>query len=347
MASLAMLAYRFGDAARARRLHALLEPFAAHAVITFIQPVVCLGSVARYLALLAATMGDAERAGRLFEDAIAANARMGARPYLARCQVEYARFLLGRSEKGDLERAAELIAEARATAGSIGQNALREELSALSTSAAEVRASPVSDARAPDTATLRRDGDLWTVAYREHTFHLKDSKGLQLVSTLLRHPGRELHVLDLVGTHEALPGADAGSTQGLVVGDLGDAGEILDPAARAAYKRRLEDLRDELEEAEGFNDTGRAERARQEIDFLSTEIARGIGLGGRARRGEPWPRPAPRGHHQHRPLLLLRSEPRSRHPLAPLRRRVVMRAEARKYATLCSRASRANSGMSR
>lgn len=58
----------------------------------------------------------------------------------------------------------------------------------------------------------------------------------------------------------------------------------MDPTARSAYKRRLKDLRDELQEAEHFNDPGRAERARREIDFLSAELSRAVGLGGRVRR---------------------------------------------------------------
>jgi non-specific serine/threonine protein kinase len=59
---------------------------------------------------------------------------------------------------------------------------------------------------------------------------------------------------------------------------------MLDRSARAAYQQRLEDLRDELEEAERFNDPARALRARREIDFLGEELARAVGLGGRDRR---------------------------------------------------------------
>ena len=66
--------------------------------------------------------------------------------------------------------------------------------------------------------------------------------------------------------------------------DRGDAGPLLDASARRAYKQRVEDLQDELEEAERFNDTARAERARVELDFIADELARGVGLGGRDRR---------------------------------------------------------------
>ena len=56
------------------------------------------------------------------------------------------------------------------------------------------------------------------------------------------------------------------------------AGELLDPTARDRLKRRLEDLRDALDEAQRFNDPERAERAEREIEFLTDELARAVGL---------------------------------------------------------------------
>jgi non-specific serine/threonine protein kinase len=63
-----------------------------------------------------------------------------------------------------------------------------------------------------------------------------------------------------------------------------DTGDILDPQARAAYKQRLSELREELAEAERFHDLGRSEQLSAEIDFLSHELARAVGLGGRTRQ---------------------------------------------------------------
>lgn len=58
---------------------------------------------------------------------------------------------------------------------------------------------------------------------------------------------------------------------------------LLDAQARAAYRRRLTELREELEEAERFHDTGRSERLRGEIDFIGEQLAAAVGLGGRSR----------------------------------------------------------------
>lgn len=275
MAMLAMVVRRFGDAARARLLYRRLEPFAARAVVTFVQPVVCLGSVARYLGLLAATMGDTDLALRHFDDAIARNRALGAQPYLARSLAECAAVLRARDAAGDRERAAQLAVEARALAGAIGQHALREELAR--SAAAPVAADTAVRAGATPSAALRRDGDVWRVSFGATSFLLKDSKGLQFLATLLRNPGRELHVLDLGAAGDAAdePGATT---------DLGDAGELLDAEARAAYRRRIADLREELSEAERFHDLGRAARAQSEIEFVSAELARAVGLGGRVRR---------------------------------------------------------------
>jgi hypothetical protein len=68
------------------------------------------------------------------------------------------------------------------------------------------------------------------------------------------------------------------------VGDLGDAGAALDAQAKAAYKRRLDELQEDLSEAQRFHDPARVAQAQAEIDFLTEELAAAVGLGGRDRR---------------------------------------------------------------
>jgi hypothetical protein len=60
-------------------------------------------------------------------------------------------------------------------------------------------------------------------------------------------------------------------------------GELLDEQAVDAYRRRLRDLEQEISEAEEWSDLGRLDAARVERDALVDELARGTGLGGRAR----------------------------------------------------------------
>jgi hypothetical protein len=66
------------------------------------------------------------------------------------------------------------------------------------------------------------------------------------------------------------------------------AGEVLDARAREEYRRRIEDLRDEIEEAERFGDLGRMGRARTQVQLVARELERAVGLGGRSRVVGSW-----------------------------------------------------------
>jgi predicted ATPase len=145
---------------------------------------------------------------------------------------------------------------------------------------------------------FRKEGEYWTVGYGVKTFRLKDTKGLGYLAHLLRYPGTEFHVLDLVGgiagqhdeddgnqsAHGLPRGDESLEKAGIHVAGLGDAGEMLDDQAKAAYRRRLSELREELEEAKDSGNVERAERAEDEIDSLTKELSRAVGLRGRNRK---------------------------------------------------------------
>jgi tetratricopeptide (TPR) repeat protein len=149
---------------------------------------------------------------------------------------------------------------------------------------------PLFDQRPPDDEFLfRREGEFWTLSYQNGVFRLRDAKGLAYIAHLLRHPAKEFHVIELVnvvGGGEQETAADSRDQMwdSRMTPGLGDAGALLDPAAKVAYKRRLDELRAELGEAREFNDPGRAERAEEEIEFLTRELARAVGLSGRDRK---------------------------------------------------------------
>ena len=136
---------------------------------------------------------------------------------------------------------------------------------------------------------FRKAGDYWTIAYQETSFRLHHLRGLDYIAHLLRHPDVEFLALDLLAP-TADPVSLSVSTQHRAFGDpsaptsqLDGGEELLDSQARATYKHRLEELREELEEAQAFNDLGRVDKLQQEMDFLAAELARAVGLGGRAR----------------------------------------------------------------
>ncbi len=126
------------------------------------------------------------------------------------------------------------------------------------------------------TALFRQEGEFWTIAFEGAAFRLRDTKGLHQIAALLRQPGRELHALDLVAVQ---PGEDEAPRP-----PGGDAGPILDAQAKAQYRERLEELADELQEAERFNDRERLARATEERAALARELAGAVGLGGRDRK---------------------------------------------------------------
>ncbi len=131
--------------------------------------------------------------------------------------------------------------------------------------------------RHPASATLRCNGDYWIVSDGGTTGHLKDMKGLHYISHLLLHPGREFHVLDLIGRGQEPGRSRPGRT------DVAPGLPVLDDEARSAYRRRVRELREELAEADAFNDRGRSERARGEIDAITAQLSAAVGLGGRGR----------------------------------------------------------------
>jgi tetratricopeptide (TPR) repeat protein len=134
-------------------------------------------------------------------------------------------------------------------------------------------------------SVFRREGDYWSVTFEGHTVRVRDLKGMRYLARLLGDPGREHHVLDLVAAESGSGGrSDSSLAAGLPRPALGDAGEMLDSRAKDAYRRRLAEIEDDIEQASAVGDTERAEQADAERAFLVRELARAFGLGGRERR---------------------------------------------------------------
>jgi len=141
---------------------------------------------------------------------------------------------------------------------------------------------------APDEGSVfRQEGDFWRITFEGKTVLIQSLRGLSLLVQLLRNPGEEIHVtaLDaLIPSDAAMPARNATAVDGEIARDLGDAGEILDPQAKAAYRRRIAELREELKDSEVSNDLGRATSARAELEAIAEQLREATGLGGRSRR---------------------------------------------------------------
>jgi len=138
-------------------------------------------------------------------------------------------------------------------------------------------------------SVFRREGDFWTIAYQGRSVRIRASRGLIYIHYLLDQPGRRVPAIEL-----AAIGVDLSAGRSMTLGQLsqnglralesGDTGEVLDAAARAAYRRRLAELNEELEGARAFGDEGRAANLQEELEFILQELASAVGLGGRPRR---------------------------------------------------------------
>lgn len=131
---------------------------------------------------------------------------------------------------------------------------------------------------------LRRDGEYWTVAYDGLVVSLRDTKGLRDLARLLASPQRELHVMDLA-TPVGVPQASSQEAveAGLSVEASSNA-TLIDDAAKEDYKRRIEELQEEIHGAEARGDAETGATAREELDFLVQELSSAYGIGGRPRR---------------------------------------------------------------
>jgi DNA-binding CsgD family transcriptional regulator len=132
LASLAYLAdacAAVGDRAVAALVYPELEPLQGTNVMIG-HGVACYGAADRYLGMLAAILGDPERAEAHFERAMELNRRMGAVTWLAHTAYEFGRFLLARG-RGDRDQAQELLGEAATLAERIGMPALLARIRAL------------------------------------------------------------------------------------------------------------------------------------------------------------------------------------------------------------------------
>src|SRR6266487_6109426 len=106
-----------------------------------------------------------------------------------------------------------------------------------------------------EVSSFSRQNDYWIIRYHGHTAFLKSTRGLCYLAVLLRDPGREFHVREFLALTAAV------SNSGCAVAENGRVRvgsyvgiPVLDAQAKAEYRRRLSDLREELNQAEGFND---------------------------------------------------------------------------------------------
>ncbi len=122
---------------------------------------------------------------------------------------------------------------------------------------------------APPANVFRLDHDVWTLVWEGEEIRLPDAKGLRDLHTLLANPGTDVSVVDL---------ASSGAVR------VRSAAPVLDPAAKEAYRRRLDELDGAIDRAARRGQPERVTQFEAERVALIDELRRATGLGGRTRR---------------------------------------------------------------
>ncbi len=126
------------------------------------------------------------------------------------------------------------------------------------------------------TGIFALTGEYWTIAYGGRSCSFKNLDGFGYLQRLLQHPGIEFHSLDLL--------TGPGDHQKVVPRRPSDLGAVLDPRAKQDFKRRLDELREQLDELQEKGAAERAEEVRSEIEAITRALVNALGLGGRDRR---------------------------------------------------------------
>ncbi|GMV15339.1 MAG: hypothetical protein AMXMBFR56_35630 [Polyangiaceae bacterium] len=263
------------DKGLAERLLPLMEQTGDRRVMYWFDCEIVDAPNARSLAVALAVLGRWDDCERHFAHALGMALRTGSRALAARMRFELGDLFLRLGH--DLGRAAELIESALRDARAIGVDELVALIQRRHPTLADLGRSPSSPPR--DTTPSRNtttfemalEGEYYAVTGSgSGTLRFKASRGMRYVALLVERPNIDVHVLEL-----------AGLTEGV---DRGDAGDLLDGAALAAYRARLSALRDLLETAEELGDAVGAGRARGEMEAIAEELARTTQKGGKSRR---------------------------------------------------------------
>jgi tetratricopeptide (TPR) repeat protein len=308
-AALGAACVELGDVSHTQRIYDLLRPYANLEIA--LGQIAGLGSVSFYLGYLARALSDNEAALRYLESAVNLHLKEASPSWSLYGAFELAKTLHARSEDTDNQRtASDLLARIQSEAAKHEMLNLAEETSAVRSNGLSdqgldryatsniVRVNltgqmppekrrPVAGATAgailepsKSPAIFRREDEFWILGYQDRVSRVRHRKGLDLISRLVHKPYEAIHVVELASmVSEARDPSQADLT------GLGgtETGPLLDSTAKRSYRERVRELREELEEARRFNDLGRVMKLEEELQFLTRELAKAVGLFGRDR----------------------------------------------------------------
>jgi tetratricopeptide (TPR) repeat protein len=272
--SLAEACVLVGDRARAERLYDLLLPYIDRNAISI--STMPFGPVAMRLGMLSGLLERWDAVDSHFERALDLCDGLGARAIRARVLLAFARVLFVRDGGGDRIRAFGYLGEAASISEDLQLTGIARRVSDVRDGAKPTDRTPAAE------AVFRREGQIWTITYDGRTARLHDLRGFRYIADLLGSAGREFHAMELLTAHTSAAGLD--STGHGFDGVTSTPSEpVLDARAKQEYRRRLQDLSEELDEARSWHDPERVAALEAEVDAITDELRRAVGLGGRDR----------------------------------------------------------------
>jgi len=229
--------------------------------------VTCFGSAHRALGVAARGLGDVHLAVEHFEQAVAANKRLGHRPMTAICQADLAQVLMERGMADDSARADALWEAALPAATAMGLTGRLEEWDEWLQRQRHGGGAPAG--RAAAEGVIHREGPGWIVGVGDRLVPVPDLVGMHHLAELLTHPGQPLPALSLAA--------------GGVAPSEPSRQHLLDGAAKAAYLLRARELAERLDEAEARHDRASVASLQAELDALVDHVEAATGIAGRPR----------------------------------------------------------------
>ncbi len=264
------------DRARAEQLLGVLKPYAGTNLVFDSAILGVLGPADRHIGQLSTLVGDHDEAEAKLRSAETMIDALRSPPLRARWLLDWARHCEAVGSVGAAKAARE---EAYLRASGLGMKSLAGQIR-NSPSESSFSAISGTDPVEGNPCSFERQGAFWQVSFGGKVTLERHGVGMQYLATLLRYPGREFHVLDLIS--QSRPADPVGEIEpvalepGFGVSAFTGPGGGLDPGQRRAYSARLGRIEEELQHADALTST----RLREERQLLAEEVAAAIGARG-------------------------------------------------------------------
>ena len=155
---------------------------------------------------------------------------------------------------------------------------------------------PDAKKQTPVENSFTLNGDYWEICYNGQCKSIKNSLGIRYIKYLIQNKGKDIKVSELYYSENPLPvgttdtslstlGSQQLKAEGLYVSNLGGTGPLMDEQGKNAYKNRIKELDEQIEEADELGDTHKVEELKDEKDKIVKQLAADFGLGGKSRIG--------------------------------------------------------------